>query len=574
MSFRTRLISFFLVIVVVPMLAIGLLVFRLISDSAQGKADARANGIATAAATMYTSESAAAGAGARTIARNAAVAGPVLRGRLAALAGQTGIARVRVRMGRRVLADFGDRTAVAPGVAVVHNRGLPGRLSVITAVLTGGELARELAGLGVAIVVTQGCRTVGSWLRNKPRLPLAGRGTISIGGTRYRAITQTFPSFNGPLRLTVLSAFSATASARGTDRLVAVAFIAGFLLLALSFAILASRALQGQLGRFLQAARRLAGGDFSAAVPTEGRDEFAELGTEFNNMSAELERRLHELTQERTRLRESIQRIGQTFAANLDRQVLLDVALKTAVDAVGADCGRLSVRFTSDEPLSETGRVGSLNGVSERIFEAERAALSTGTLGEVAADEANVLAAVLRPVEPGSRVHGLITVARRDHPFGEDDRSLLQSLASQATLALENVELHFQVQRQAVTDELTGLANHGHFQELLGTEIERVRRSQRPVGLIMLDIDDFKAVNDTYGHQQGDVVLKHVARVLSETSREIDTAARYGGEEMAVILPDPDLAGPDKNAEAARGARARPRITRRGHQGFPAVTGR
>ena len=82
--------------------------------------------------------------------------------------------------------------------------------------------------------------------------------------------------------------------------------------------------------------------------------------------------------------------------------------------------------------------------------------------------------------------------------------------------------------RQAVTDELTGLANHGRFQELLGAEMEQVRRYHHPVGLIMLDIDNFKSVNDTYGHQQGDVVLRRVARVVAENSRDADSPPGTG----------------------------------------------
>jgi predicted signal transduction protein with EAL and GGDEF domain len=79
-------------------------------------------------------------------------------------------------------------------------------------------------------------------------------------------------------------------------------------------------------------------------------------------------------------------------------------------------------------------------------------------------------------------------------------------------VSLENVDLHETVQREAVTDELTGLANHRRFQEALASELERARRFETGVGLVMLDVDDFKKVNDTHGHQVGDRVLKEVAR--------------------------------------------------------------
>ena len=108
------------------------------------------------------------------------------------------------------------------------------------------------------------------------------------------------------------------------------------------------------------------------------------------------------------------------------------------------------------------------------------------------------------------------------------------------------------MQRQAVTDELTGLFNHRRFQEVMTTEVERARRYGQEMGLIMLDIDDFKRVNDTYGHLQGDLVLREVARVLRQSSREIDEPARYGGEEMAVALPQTDLEGAFQFAERVR----------------------
>ena len=103
-----------------------------------------------------------------------------------------------------------------------------------------------------------------------------------------------------------------------------------------------------------------------------------------------------------------------------------------------------------------------------------------------------------------------------------------------------------------MTDDLTGLSNRRRFQEALGTEVERARRFGQGLGLMMLDIDDFKVVNDTYGHQQGDMVLREVGRVVRETTREIDEPARYGGEELAVVLPGTDLEGAYQLAERVR----------------------
>jgi diguanylate cyclase (GGDEF)-like protein len=290
-------------------------------------------------------------------------------------------------------------------------------------------------------------------------------------------------------------------------------------------------------------------------------------------MSEQLEKRLEELSKERARLREAVRRIGQTFASNLDRQALLELALKTAMDAAQASCGRVSARVTDADPLTEAAREGSFDGFQNAIYEAEAAALKDGFEGEVAGDGSTAVVSVaLEPLEGGHRTHGLITVARRDHPFSDDDRALLRSLAAQATLALENVDLHHQVSRQAVTDELTGLSNHGRFQELLGTEMEQVRRYHHPVGLIMLDIDDFKSINDTYGHPQGDVVLRRVARVVADNSRDADFPARYGGEEMALILPHTGMEGAHAIAERVRTAVEALRIPRNDEQGTLRIT--
>lgn len=575
MSFRTRLTSFFALIVVVPMVAVGFLVFRLIGESEQGKIDARASAFATVAKNVYSAAGGAAQSDAGNIAGDAAKLPPQQLGaQLSQLSSRAGLARVTIQVGRRTVADIGDRSAIAPGIATV---GLAGgaQLSVTVSTLTATQYAQDVHKLslpGAEVVVRQGMRTLSSTLASARSARLPALGTISLGGKRYRAVTLRFGGFGGTVRVTVLSDLSATATSVGSTRIVAAAFIIGFLLLAFSFSVLASRALQGQLGRFLEAARRLGSGDFSSPIPTEGHDEFAALGEEFNSMSTQLARRIDELGQERARLRDSVRRIGQTFASNLDRPALLDLALRTAVDAVQASCGRLSVRPTREEPIAETDRFGSLAGLEDRVYGAERAALSDGGLGESATGEIGVASVVLGPIEEGGGAHGLITVVRRGRSFTDDDRDALRSLASQATLALENVELHFQVRHQAVTDELTGLANHGRFYELLSAEVEQVRRYHHQVGLIMLDIDDFKLINDTWGHQQGNAVLQHVARVLRESSRDADAPARYGGDELALILPHTDLDGAYVIAERVRAEVESLRVSRLDGQGVLEIT--
>lgn len=117
-------------------------------------------------------------------------------------------------------------------------------------------------------------------------------------------------------------------------------------------------------------------------------------------------------------------------------------------------------------------------------------------------------------------------------------------------------ELHQQLELQAArleylarTDELTGLPNRRAFEERLHTEFQRARRSAEPLSVLMLDLDDFKAVNDTYTHVVGDAVLRTTARALLDCMREVDMCARLGGEEFVVLLPDTDLQGAVRVAE-------------------------
>ena len=150
---------------------------------------------------------------------------------------------------------------------------------------------------------------------------------------------------------------------------------------------------------------------------------------------------------------------------------------------------------------------------------------------------------------------GVISLdATRRAAFAEADLRLLVAFANAAAVAIDNARLHAEVRALAVTDGLTGLANHRAFSQALEVEVARAGRYGYPVSLVFLDIDSFKLFNDTYGHPAGNARLIAIAALLRERVREPDLAARYGGEEFAILLPHTPKDGALVLAERIRAA--------------------
>jgi diguanylate cyclase (GGDEF)-like protein len=223
-----------------------------------------------------------------------------------------------------------------------------------------------------------------------------------------------------------------------------------------------------------------------------------------------------ELEEERRRLRETTLHFGEALAATHDVDQLLRVIVDTAVQATGASRGE----------LSDGGVVLISHG-------GERAPMKLEL-----------------PLVVGRESFGMLTLYGDD--FSSDQRESAGWLVGHAVIALSNARQHRTVEQQALVDSLTGLANRRLCTAALEKELARAQRFDEPLTLVLADIDDFKRINDRWGHPTGDEVLKAFAHRLQESVREIDLAGRWGGEEFALLLPGTDLEGGRQLAERIR----------------------
>jgi diguanylate cyclase (GGDEF)-like protein len=605
-SFRGRLRLFFVLLVIVPMIALAVVLFTLTSRSETGKADAGISAGTRTAFGVYEEAAGRAEPALREVASDRRLSASLASGsgvdeRLDELVGgPRDVVLIELYSeDEELIAQAGSPTGVAPRGAPIAAGGET--LGILVVSVTGADAladrVRTLTGLDAAVY--RGDRLLAATTAGlQDRAQLGGLGDahdVEIGGgAEYRARVERLPEPAGPpVELALLQGTSDLSETISENRLAIGGLLIAFLLLAMLAAAGVSRALTGQIGTFLDAARRLARGDFAHPVPVSGHDEFAQLGHEFNSMSSQLEAKIEEIERKREELEATIRRVGDALATGLDRDGVVALAVRQAVDACGAEAGRALPLERGAFHENRSGRDDA--GLYEAIVAAERRAfeprpeLGAELLDPVdpeappprprrasaaQAGDAHALAVPMRGLVASSETQhlGVLSIARRGRPFSREEEELLEYLAGQAIVSIENASLHETVERQAVTDELTGLANARAFRSILDREIERSRRFQSPLGLVMVDLDDFKQVNDRHGHQQGDEVLASVAAVLRDFSRDIDAPARYGGEELAVVLPQTDAAGAALLAGRMREAVERLRVPRVDGQGSLRVT--
>ena len=244
-----------------------------------------------------------------------------------------------------------------------------------------------------------------------------------------------------------------------------------------------------------------------------------------------------------------------------DLKRLISVILDKAIDTINAEKGSLMLYDSSDNTLQVKVVYGLKDkkyedDINNGIIECQKFHPDTGIAGKVFvekrsiitnlggkdprfnqfSDDNNISSLICVPLIAKGECIGIINITNKKNGklFNKKDLEFVEALANQAAIAVDNAQLY----ELATKDGLTKLYIHRHFYFLLESEIKRVERYHHILSLIMMDIDNFKHVNDTYGHLVGDMVLKEIATAIQKTIRHVDIPARYGGEEFTIILPE------------------------------------
>ena len=276
----------------------------------------------------------------------------------------------------------------------------------------------------------------------------------------------------------------------------------------------------------------------------EQEDRIIELNKTINNLSI-----LYNISQ------------AVNFIDDLKR--LIGVILDKTIEMVNAEKGSLMLYDQSDNTLQVKVVYGLKDkkhedDINNGIIECSKMSPDSGIAGKVFTEKksiitnlggndprfnqiqhamgANVSSLICVPLIAKGECIGIINITNKKNGklFNKKDLEFVEALANQAAIAVDNAQLY----ELATKDGLTKLYIHRHFYYLLESEIKRVQRYHHVLSLLMMDIDDFKQINDKYGHLVGDMVLKEIAATIQKTIRHVDIPARYGGEEFTIILPE------------------------------------
>ncbi len=381
-----------------------------------------------------------------------------------------------------------------------------------------------------------------------------GRGAtaqiVNVGGTDAGAYAQPLGAGFAILVSTPVS--------QGSTLWQPIAILLGLIVVAMSFIVLVVQTdLQRPLRRLDRAVAALAGDEYDVPLPRFANDEIGRLAASFERM--------------RRQLRATISgtRARAVIASALNSPQPLETALsevcaqlKSSSQADAAfilvNGSEMTDSFAVSDGRSFDDDVAALLGGEGPIGAAYRSdgpdALLVGATSDSPEARTGLLEFCTAPMRMGGNVLGVLGIARSGGGFTAGDASLVSSSAEQVALSLERYRMIAMMQRQASTDDLTGLYNHRFLIDYLGQQVALAERLNTPLAILVLDLDHFKRVNDTHGHPVGDAVLSGFAQTLVGSIRRADLAARYGGEEFIVVMSNTSAADARHVAEKIRGA--------------------
>ena len=313
-------------------------------------------------------------------------------------------------------------------------------------------------------------------------------------------------------------------------------------------------------------------------------EDVTTLETLVNQISASLQRAsLYSRAQDHLRIMSTVQTVSRVINSSLDLETIFTSVVRELKEAFGYT--HVSIYLLKDDYLHLGAQVGypkemvihkihTSQGVTGRTIKTKTVQFIRDTSREpsfLRADN-NINSEICIPLLKDNLVLGTLNVeGDAVRVLTNDDVELLTTLASPIALAVDNARLHAQVKAMALTDAVSGLSNRYALEQALTAEVERSRRLNTPLSLIIFDSDSFKTYNDKWGHPAGDIRLKATAKMIRNILRRYDVAARYGGDEFAIILPNTNEAGALEFAKrlqsAARASTAETPIENKGVAG-------
>ena len=283
------------------------------------------------------------------------------------------------------------------------------------------------------------------------------------------------------------------------------------------------------------------------------QEDATTLETFANQISASLQRALlYSRAQEYLRIMSTVQAVSRVISSSLDLETIFESVVKELKKNFGYT--HVSIYLLKEDYLHIGAQIGYpeetmfrkihiSQGVHGRTVKTRKVQFIQDVTKEpiyLPADY-NISSEICVPLLKDNIVLGTINVeGAADSPLTQSDVDMLSTLAIPIALAVDNARLHAQVREMAMTDAVSGLSNRHAFEETLNAEVERATRFGHHLSLIIFDLDSFKEYNDEWGHPAGDLRLKATADLVRNNLRKYDIAARYGGDEFAIILPNTD----------------------------------